>query len=232
MSHYRVRFVRVSLYIGSVGHLTAGAPTCIVVVMYSVQYVWGATVILNLQSFSPTYCNRRGGGETEILSWYWLCHEIFYSQFVRILTHLGPLLIWWSVFVHMVLIYHRNSQIQKNSAVSSRPQIWTPRCQWYQNPWHQGQRRVKTIYVKFQWFFVLLWRGSFTKSWLCFFMIKIQLKRLKLLIIFLGDFLYLKNKSCWLRGVIDTELFFLSWPLVAFKGIIRFLFKVFGGSYL
>ena len=62
MSRYRVRFVRVSLYIGSVGHLTAGAPTCIVVVMYSVQYVWGATVILNLQSFSPTYCNRRGGG--------------------------------------------------------------------------------------------------------------------------------------------------------------------------
>ena len=62
MSHYRVRFVRVSLYIGSVGHLTAGAPTCIVVVMYSVQYVWGATVILNLPSFSPTYCNRRRGG--------------------------------------------------------------------------------------------------------------------------------------------------------------------------
>ena len=215
MSHYRVRFVRVSLYIGSVGHLTAGAPTCIVVVMYSVQYVWGATVILNLQSFSPTYCNRRGGGGrdgetnryTELILtvsreiWLTICQDSNPS---------GPVIdLMKCIRTYGFDLPQKFANTKKNSAVSLRPQIWTPRCQWYQNPWHQGQRRVKTIYVKFQWFFALLWRGSFTKSWLCFFMIKIQLKRLKLLIIFLGDFLYLKNKSCWLRGVIDTELFFI-----------------------
>ena len=50
MSHYRVRFVRVSLYIGSVGHLTAGAPTCIVVVMYSVH----CTVCMGSNSHSQS----------------------------------------------------------------------------------------------------------------------------------------------------------------------------------